>query len=244
MEGMQMNQSQQVKRTRNAVGAYVDGIQVPRYDEVAVRARMNVSPTPRATPRLAAAAPAACAVVVAFVLASPTVRAQVERMLRAMAEINGQAVPVAVSSVSLDQARREMPFAVIAPAAIPAGMSEQINELNPSSSRLDSRLFFQFSRGDQAAPLTIMESRAQNIDTGKMRLWMTTGTGAPPAEPRLPSGPGEHAFVKFRSDGRVTQQIKVEPITWIVRGTRVDLVSPPGLLSPVQLAAIRRAMSR
>jgi hypothetical protein len=90
-----------------------------------------------------------------------------------------------------------------------------------------------------------MESSGRQSAPTQMKLWMTNG-GAPPQAPHalgnLPSG--QHAFVQFRRDGGITQRVSIEPISWIVRGTRVDLISPPGVLSPMQLGAIRRAMSR
>lgn len=241
-----MNQSQQVERARDAVGAYVETIDVPQYDPRAVQARMSSVSPRRAVPRWAAAAAAACVVIVAVFAASPTVRAQVEHMLQAFAVIGGQQVPVAVNDVTLDQARRDMPFSVIAPAAVPAGLIPRINELTPSSSRLDAHLMIQYEAAGGGPGLTIMESRAQRSEPTQMRFWMTEGGGSPPQMPQHMMSnvpPGQHAFVQFRRDGTVTQRIKVEPISWVVRGTRVDLISPPGLLTSMQLAEIRRAMS-
>ena len=242
-----MNQSQQVERARDAVGAYVETIDVPQYNEHAVRARARSVAPRRTVPRWAAAAAAACVLLVAVFAASPTVRAQVEHMLQAFAVIGGQQVPVAVSDVTLDQARRDMPFSVVAPAGIPAGLTGQIHELTPNSSRNDAHLMIQYEAAGGGPGLTIMESRAQRTAPTQMRFWMTEGGGAPPpqaahAMSNVP--PGQHAFVQFRRDGTVQQGVRIEPISWIVRGTRVDLISPPGLLTPMQLAAIRRAMSR
>jgi hypothetical protein len=246
---MSMNQSPQAERTVEAAGAYVEGIEIPAYDAAAVASRRTGGAARRATRRRMpgwAVAAAVCALIVAFVAGAPSVRAQVERMLQAFAIVNGQSVPVAVNSVSLEQARHDMPFAVIAPAAIPPGMSEAIDELNPSSSRLASSLVFRFSNGNQAPTLTIAERSVRSIPPGQMRLWMTEGlhNGVLPPAPPLPSAAsGEHAFVQFGHGGQVMRQIRLEPISWVVRGTRIDLVSPPGLLSNAQLMAIRRAMS-
>ncbi len=239
-----MNQSQQVERARDAVGAYVETIDVPQYNASAVRARANAVATPRAIPRWTAAAGAACVVLVGFIFAAPTVRAQVEQMLHAFATIGGRPVPMTVNDVTLDQARRDMPFRVIAPAAIPAVLTPRIDELTSSSSPLDSRLIFRYE-GNGVPGLTIMESSARQGAPSQMKLWMTAGAGAPPQVPPAMKGvpPGQHAFVKFRRDGGVMQQVRMEPISWVVHGTRVDLISPPGVLTPQQLAAIRRAMS-
>lgn len=54
---------------------------------------------------------------------------------------------------------------------------------------------------------------------------------------------GDEAAVA-NENGQVMRRVRVEPVAWVVRGTRVELISPPGLLSPAQLAAIRRAMMR
>lgn len=240
-----MNQSQQVERTRDAVGAFVETIDVPQYDSRAVRARSSSVSPRHATPRWTAAAAATSVLIAALLAGSPTVRAQVERMLQAFATINGQPVAVTVNDVTLDQARRDMPFSVIAPAAIPAGFAPRIDELMPSSSRLDSRLIFRYEGAGDGPVLTITEHSARQVAPSQMRLWMTTGAGAPHPPPLMNNvPPGQHAYVQFRADGTVTQRVKIEPISWVVRGTRVDLISPPGLLSPMQLAAIRRAMSR
>ena len=248
-----MNQSPQVERAQQAAGAYVEGIEIPPYDAAAVAARMSRgatrSETRRTMPGWAVAA-AVAALVVAFVVGTPSVRAQVERMLQAFAVINGQRVPVAVNSVSLEQARSDMPFAVIAPAAIPQGMSESIDELNPTSSRLNSSLVFRFSDGDQPG-ITIVERsvRASGPPARHMQLWMTQGLPngvlppAPPANSLPSAASGQHAIVQLGRNGQVLRQIRLEPISWIVRGTRIDLVSPPGVLTNAQLAAIRRAMS-
>ncbi len=198
--------------------------------------------------RWAGGALATALLVVAFAFGSRAVVAQVERMLQAFATIGGQTIPVAVSTVSLDQARHDMPFAVIAPAAIPSGFDATINELNVGSSRLDSRLLFQYRAGDRGPELTIMESAARGATPqSSMRLWMTQsirGMAPPPVPPPLPNAAGgEHALVQFGRNGQIMRQVRLQPLTWIVRGTRIDLISPPGVLSAQRLAAIRRAMS-
>jgi hypothetical protein len=252
MKGMEMNQSQRVERLRRVARAYADTVDVPRFSAAAVRARMPVAASSGFAWRWASAALAASLLVVAFAFGGRAVVAQVERMLQAFATIGGQTVPVAVSTVSLEQARRDMPFAVIAPAAIPLGFDETINELNISTSRMDSRLLFQFRNGS-APELTIIESAARGATPqASMRLWMTQsirGEAPPPVPPpamarSLPNAAsGEHAFVQFGRNGQVQRRVRLEPLTWVVRGTRIDLISPPGLLTGEQLAAIRRAMS-
>lgn len=236
-----MDQSQQIE---TAVNTYIDGIDVPPYDFARVDARRRAAPR-RAPFRLAAAALVACALAVVLIVGSPIVLAQVARILQAFEMVNGQTVPVAVNSVSLDQARHDMPFAVIAPAGIPAGTTTTINELNPSSARHDSQLVFRFSNGTNALPLTIMESRARGTTQGQTKLLMTWGNHVPSAAPPLPpsGASGNQTYVASRTGGKVFQHVEVHPISWVVRGTRIDLISPPGLLNDAQLATIRRAMS-
>jgi hypothetical protein len=242
MEGTQMNQSQQAERARNAVSAYVESVDVPQYDAAGIAARTSGRNVLRTRPRTAVAALASCAVVAIFVVGSPVVFAQVERMLHAFATVNGQTVPVAVNSVTIDQARRDMPFAVIAPSAVPAGLDENIDELSPTASRLDSHLIFRYNDGEGPPALTIVESSAHAPAHQATRLWMTSGNHAP--APALPAAAtGEHAIVQFH-DGQTMRQVKVAPISWVVRGTRIDLIATPGMLSGMQLAAIRREMSR
>jgi hypothetical protein len=238
-----MSQLQQVNRMRSGVAAYVEAIAVPDYDLPAVQALLNQSVAPRGRLRWAAAALAAAVIVVGFVFASPMVVAQVERMLQAFASINGVAVPVNVSSVSLEQARRDMPFDVVAPAAVPAGMRETIDELNVSSSHLDSRLVFRFNSGEP--DITFIESSARARAPQQLRLMMTESKGGAPLPPMLPPGaqPGHRAFVQFGTNGQMMRRVAVAPIIWVVRGTRIELLSPPGSLSNAQIAAIHRAMS-
>ncbi len=243
-----MNRSQRVEPLRRVAHAYAEAIEVPRFKGAAVRARMPIAAPAGFAWRWAGAALATALLIVGFALGSRAVVAQVERMLQAFATIGGQAVPVAVSTVSLEQARSDMPFAVIAPAAIPAGFDVTINELNVGSSRLDSRLLFAYQSGDRGPGLTIMESAARGATPqSSMRLWMTQsvrGLSPPPAPPPLPNAAlGEHALVQFGRNGQVMRRVRLQPLTWIVRGTRIDLISPPGVLSAEQLAAIRRAMS-
>jgi hypothetical protein len=244
---MQMNQSQQVEAMRKAAAAYVEAVDVPPYAATVVESRRRDLPVVRRVTWRPAAALVAAIIAVALILNGRAVLAQVEHMLQAFASINGQNVPVAVSTVSLEQARRDMPFAVIAPAGFPAGLDVAINELNFSSSRFDSRLVVQFRNGDHVTPLTIIESSARGkTPSVDMRLWMTQSTKGvlPAAPPALPAAGSNHAFYQFNSgNGRVMRRFRAEPITWTVRGTQIDLISPPGLLTSTQLAAIRRAMS-
>jgi hypothetical protein len=219
---------------------YVEGIDVPAFDVRAVRSR-QVEPVRSYTWRQGAIAAAAFAVVVSFIFSGPAVLAQVERTLRAFVSTGGQMQAVPVESLTLDRARASVPFTVIAPGAIPAGFTGTVDEIDPGPSRFDSRLVFRFSNGTGPG-FTIVESSAMQAGM-KQHLWMTEGKGG--MLPRLPGLPpastGRHAFVEFRGNS-VTRRVSIEPISWTVAGTHIDLVSPPGLLTKAQIEAIRRSM--
>ncbi|HZY98834.1 MAG TPA: hypothetical protein VFE36_04630 [Candidatus Baltobacteraceae bacterium] len=219
---------------------YVEGIDVPKFDPRAVQAR-RAEPVRPAFPRSAIAA--AAVLVVVFTLSAPAVLAQVERTLRAFVNAGGRTEAVPVASVTLEEARTRVPFTVIAPTAIPPGYQGTLDEIDPGPSRFQSRLIFRFSNGN-APGFTIMESSATQSDA-KQRLWMTLADGNasralhPPA---LPSdSTGRHLFVQFHNKS-ISRRIAVEPMSWTAGGTRIDLVSPPGVLSKAQMEAIRRAM--
>lgn len=216
---------------------YVEGIEVPDFDLRSVQARRTEAFRSK-FPRGAIAAAAAVLVVV-FVLSAPAVFAQVERTLRAFVTIRGHTEAVPVASVTLEEARSRVPFTVVAPAAIPPGFQGTIDEIDSGPSRFDSRLVFRFANGN-APGFTIFESSALHT-RGNERLMMTVGK--PNGMAHLPALPPEqHAFVQFGRNGVVTRRLRVEPISWIVGGTRIVLVSPPGVLSKAQMDTIRRAM--
>ena len=219
---------------------YIEGIDVPDFDLRSIQARC-VERVGSIAWRQPAIAAAAVALVIAFTLSGPAVLAQVERTLRAFVVTGGRTEAVPVQSLTLDQARARVPFTVIAPAAVPAGYQGTIDEIDPGPSRFQSRLVFRFSNGT-APGFTIMESSATQAGT-KQRLWMTVGKrGALPPAPGLPAAStGRHAFVEFHGNV-VIRRMTIEPISWTVDGTRIDLISPPGVLSKVQMDAIRRAM--
>jgi hypothetical protein len=242
---MKMNPSSQTEALHEAAASYIESIAVPTYRANAVQARLQALSESRATWRPAAAALAAAGVVVVLIFNGPAVIAQVERALQAFATIDGRTVTVAVNTVTLDQARHDMPFEVIAPAGIPAQFQVTIHELNFGSSRFDSHLLFEYRTSGNAPPLTIAESSTRANAPQRTHLMIRQGAnaGAMPAAPALPAaGSGGYGFVQFKN-GQTIQRIRLEPIDWTVRGTRIQLISPPGLLSNAALTAIRRAMS-
>lgn len=220
---------------------YVEGIDVPNFDLRSVRSR-RTEPIGSMASRQRAIAAAAAVTLVAVILSGPAVLAQVERTMRAFAEAGGRTEAVPVQSETLEEARARVPFTVIAPAAIPSGYQGSIDEIDPGPSRFESRLVFRFSNGN-APGFTIIESSAMQAPV-KQHLWMTVGNAnvPPPHVPGLPSkASGQYAFVEFHANG-VMRRMPVEPISWTAGGTRIALISPPGVLSKAQIEAMRRAM--
>ncbi len=93
-------------------------------------------------------------------------------------------------------------------------------------------------------PVTIVESRDGG---GPRRVYLSVrepdrddAKVAPlPARPDGSANAGAHLSVAGRLGDR-----SFVPLTWVTRGTRIVLLSPPGALSYAQLRAIRSAMSK
>jgi hypothetical protein len=249
-----MNRTPSDSAIREAIARYLSSIAIPSFDLAAIHSRRGVSTSAKPVSffksRRALTAFAAAALFLAILPTMPAVVAQVERALHAFTVVNGRPVPLEVRDVTLDQARADMPFEVIAPAAIPAGWRLAIRELRSPSTPLDTRLMFEYRDGHQGLPaLTIMESSSRGNPSGNLLLTQTNGTGPPNVPPPPPSkaepNNGMYATTQIvGKNGRVEKEIyRIHPITW-VRGTRVVFLNTPGRLTSAQVAAIRAAMTR
>ena len=247
----------------DAIRGGVAAIDVPPLNHAAIRARASdAAPEPavnRSTPRwrpALVAVPAAFAVAI-MIVAIPAVRAQVERAIRAFSIVDGRSVPLAVRAVTLDEARSQMPFAIIAPAGVPAGLRGSITELSSPSSPAEAHLVFQYQGSDGFPALTIDESSAATPPASGLMVTETrTSNGAPPdapavAPPPLPaSARGHEAYVVRnvevrRMNGRTTTHtLEIHPIVWVAHGTRIVLAPTSAAITARELAAIRAAMSR
>ena len=267
-----MNRTPSDSELRDALHASVAAIDVPPFDLAKIEVRKPQAGTPygfprRSTRRLAlVAVPVAIAVALVAILPSmPSVVAQVERALRGFAVIDGRTVPLTVQTVSVEQARAQMPFEVIAPAAVPENLRLTVNELYSPSSPADAHVIFEYHGNAGFPVLTVDESSASAHGPTKMMVTernVVRGPGAPP-ESALPpegappaalpaggTGPGKAAYFMRSTqvkvvNGRATRQsFELHPVVWTVRGTRIVLAATPGGLSPAQVDAIRAAMSR
>jgi hypothetical protein len=262
---MQMNGKRSDSDIRDAVTQTLAAIHVPRFDLSAIEKRKGRYSSQRSRQatrwlRVLIATPMAI-VFIALLVNMPSVRAQVERALRAFAVVNGQTVPLSVRTVSLGEARAHVPFEVIRPAAIPAGLRLTINEVYSESSPADARLIFEYRGSDELPVFTIEESSAHANGPTKLMLTekRTLGSGAamdaPPAGGPIalppPAGAsGKDVYVMrnvevWRENGHTTTRaITIHPIVWVERGTRIILAVADGSLTAQQVAAIRAAMSR
>lgn len=230
---------------RDAVASYVDAIAIPSLDGHAIATRRGtaaISPAPR-RPLLRIASLALAAALVVFVaFDASAVVAGIQRVFAAFAIVGGHTVPMSVREVDLAKARADVPFEVIVPPSV-TGATMTIREiLSPASPENDS-VAFDLNVPRAQPGVSIVESR----DGGGPRQFYLTvrepGAGdakvapvAAPAKPAAGAGPQISVVGKLGKESFV-------PLTWITRGTRIVLMSPPGALSEAQIQAIRSAMS-
>ncbi len=241
---MLMSHRQSRKTVRDIVANYVNAIEIPGLQEYAVRRRsvyvQSESPALGISSWRPAALVVLAAVVLVFLANIPSVVAQVQRVLQAFVVVQGRTVPVDIRSVNIDQARADMPFFVVAPAAIPPGLQMSINEMRPpTASHAGANLIIQFTDASGKPALTIAErsvadgppaqSGARLSDkwsaapdgrwrwTDRIEGWAAAGGGAPHGGP---------FFMQVRGSGStVGTRITITPISWVAHGTRIDLIS-------------------
>lgn len=239
---------------RETVACYMEGIAVPDFDAAAIGSRgreQSAARTVGSAPsrRRMLGALVVAGLVIAILPKVPAVVAQVQHVLQAFTLINGKTVPMTVREVSLEQARQDMPFHVIAPAAIPSNLRPTIREIYASPTRADARVMFDYP-GARGPGLMITETANHRAEQGPVRLWMSESTPKEAQLHPMPSPPagakGMYWIAQFKGNapGGETKTIRVRPLSWTVGGTRLVLVNPPGLLTQGQVEAIREAMSR
>jgi hypothetical protein len=271
---MQMNPNPSDSDVRGVVKQSLEAVDVPAFDAATIHRKVATGGAqpmrPRAwIPRGALVGVPVAVVLVALFANIPLLRAQVERALHAFAIVNGQTVPLNVQAVSLAQARAQMPFAVIAPVGVPAGLRATINTMSSPSAPQTAHVIFEYLNSSGLPVVTIDESSARN--TGPQQLMVTSSRsvgGPPPSDAAGGPGGGEvvapppsgaangggaagdkGTFVMRQIEVRhvngqtVKQQVEMHPIVWSVRGTHIMLAASPDL-SQKQVNAIRAAMSR
>ena len=242
---MQTIPNQHPESPRDAVASYVHEIAVPVLDERAIAARRGmfaVAQAPRRPLLRTAALATAAALAIFLAFDASAVVAGMQRVFAAFALIGGRTVPMSVCEVDLAKARADVPFEIIVPPSLP-GSTMTLREILSSASPASDSVAFDLDMQRPGPGVSIMESR----DGGGPRQFYLSAREpdrddakvAPlPALPKLSGGSGAQISVvgKFGNASFV-------PLTWVTRGTRIVLMSPPGVLSDAQVRAIRSAMS-
>jgi hypothetical protein len=156
--------------------------------------------------------------------------------------VGERTVPMSVRDVDLAQARADVPFEIIVPPSFP-GIATTLREMRSSASPASDSVVFTLDMRRPGPEISIVETRDGG---GPRQLYLTV---------REPDR-GDAKVAPFRalpkrtssSDANVSLVGNVGkgsfvPLTWVTRGTRIVLLSPPGVLSGVQIRAIRSAMS-
>lgn len=229
--------------TKSAVAGYVDAIAVPAYSAAAVESRRDVVTVARDSHRVWMSVAAGVAAL-ALVALAPAVIAQVQRVMQAFTVVNGRTAQLPMQQVSLQQLRADMPFIVVRPVNVPANYTEEIDEIGAGSST--AKAMFHYSLPGRAPEVTIFESSVADRSPSRIRVEYSTRGGLPPMPPpdfrsQGPLEPQTHAVIKTEDNG-VAKTIRITPITWVTRGTRITLLVAPGALTRMQIAAILRSM--
>jgi len=184
----------------------------------------------------------ALALAVVLSLNAPAVVAGMQRVIAAFTVAGGRTLPMSVREVNLATARADMPFAIIAPPAR-AGATVTLREIGSPAAPASESVAFELQPHRPGPPVTIIEARAGG---GPHRLYLSVAEpdrGGAPAAPLPAAAVRPSAGAKIALAGTLGDR-SFAPLTWVVRGTRIVLLSPPGALSDAQLRAIRSAMSK
>ncbi len=245
---MPMAPEQRAQSLREAIASYVHAIPIPAIDERAIAARRGkletaVTPTPRRWRLQTIALAIAAALGVFAVVDAPAVVAGMQRVFAAFTVAGGRTLPMSVREVDLATARADVSFAIIAPPAVP-GTTVTLREIRSSTSPASESVAFELQPRRPGLPVTIVESRDGG---GPRRVYLSVrepdrGDAKVAPLPPIPAGSGT-AGTHISVAGKLGDRSFV-PLTWVTRGTRIVLLSPPGALSDAQLRAIRSAMSK
>ena len=242
---MPTTSSQHVDSMCDAVASYVRAFSIPALDERAIaayREQLASAKAPRRQLLRTAALAAAAALAIFLAVDSSAVIAEMQRVFAAWALVGGRTVPMSVREVDLAQARADVPFAIVVPPALPGTRMSLREIVSPAAPQSDS-IAFDLDMRRPGPEVSIVESR----DGGGPRAFYFSlrepdrGDAKVAPLPPLPKGSnraGSHVSVI----GDLGKGSFV-PLTWVTRGTRIVLMSPPGVLSKAQIRAIRSAMS-
>jgi hypothetical protein len=186
----------------------------------------------------------ATAAILALFLAvdASAVVAGMQRVFAAFMLVGGRTVPMSVRDVDLATARADVPFAIIVPPSLP-GMAMTLREIRSTVSPANDSVAFDLHMRRTMPDVSIVESRdggsprhmylsVREPDRGDAGVAPLRAlpkiTGARGAKVSLIGNLGEGSFA---------------PLTWVTHGTRIVLISQPGVLSDARIRAIRSAMS-
>lgn len=243
---MQTAHSRRADVLRDAVASYVDAIAVPAFDERAMaapRGTAEIARAPRRRPLRTAALATGAALAVFVAVDASAVVAGIQRVFAAWTLAGGRTVPMSVREVDLAKARTDVPFEIIVPPSLP-GVRMTLREVLSSGSPASDSVAFDLHVPQPAPEVTIVESRN---GAGPREFYLSArepGRGDAKVAP-MPPVPkrSNHAVPGLTLVGTFGKRSFV-PLTWVTRGTRIVLMSPPGALSDTQVRAIRTAMSR
>jgi hypothetical protein len=154
------------KTLRDAVVGWTEDAGSPVLDLAAIRRRAFRLQYPAASrPSLKLQAAIAISVTLALLAAAPSFPAivsNVSRAFHAFAIGDGRVQTARTRTVTLEQARKDMPFTVLTPAGLPPSLHANINEVYPSGKRAEAQLWFDFSAEEPGKPVTIIEMSASS----------------------------------------------------------------------------------
>ena len=242
---MQTAPNQQVESLRDAVASYLNAILIPALDERAIIARrgsLAIAQAPRRRLLRTAALATAAALAVFLAVDASAVVAEMQRVFSAFALVGGRMVPLSVREVDLAKARADVPFEIIVPPTL-AGTTMTLREILSSASPANDSVVFDLDMRRPGPGVSIVESRDGG---GKRQFYLSerepdraNARVAPlPALPKLSGSAGPQISLVAKLG-----MVSFVPLSWVTRGTRIVLTSPPGVLSAAQIRAIRSAMS-
>ena len=242
---MQTTPNRHVESLRDAVASYVHAIAIPAFDERAIAARRAtpaIAQAPRRQPLRTVALATAAALAVFLAVDASAVVAGMQRVFAAFELVGGRTVPMSVREVDLAKARADVPFEIIVPPSLP-GTTMTLREILSSGSSASDSVAFDLNMRRPGPEVSIVEGRdgggprqlylsAREPDRGDARVAplraLPKGSNGARSQIAVVGNLGKGSFV---------------PLTWVTRGTRIVLMSPPGVLSDAQIRAIRSAMS-
>ncbi len=192
-----------------------------------------------------AASVAAMVALLVLLCNIPAVVAGVERVFAAFTVGAERTAPMTMHVVDLERARADMPFAVIAPPRIAGAPSVTVDEIYADASPSEASVIFEIHGAAPGPGIMIIESKAAAYHSRALfAIRAAAGASALPGLNALESAaPAAHGAPRFMLRGSFEGRA-FTPASWVTRGTRVVVMSPPGLLSTAQLQTIRHAMSR